>query len=120
MGRLAEEEARRKAEAEEAERKAQEEEARRKAEEEDAARRKAEEFARKTPLEQAMILAGEARQLEDHGHLEEALGQYKQCLSLFTLAQRKEKNQKIRDAIQVKITDFAGRINQLSEAVQAA
>lgn len=116
-----EEEARRKAEVEEARRKAEEEEeARRKAEAQDAARRKAEEFSKKPLLEQAMILAGEARQMEDNGQLEEALGQYKQCLSLFTLAQRKEKGQKIRNAIQVKITDFTGRINQLSDVVQAA
>jgi len=127
--RTAEEDARRKAEEEEkarlvaeqdALRKAEEEAARSKAEEEEALRRKAEEEANKPYLEQAVNMAGAGKQLEDQGQTEEACDCYKTSIALFTLAQRKEKSQKVRDAIQLKIGDLTTRSSQLSEAAMAA
>jgi len=124
--RKAKDDARRKAEEEEkaeeddALLKAGEEAARSKAEEEEGLRRQAETEANKSYVEQAMNMAGAGKELEDQGQTEDASDCYKKSIALFTLALRKEKAPKVRDAIQGKIEDLTTRSTQLSEAVMAA
>merc|ERR1711957_1131773 len=65
-------------------------------------------------------MAGAGKELEDQCQAEEAFECYKKSVALFTLAQRKETAQKVRDAIQLKIEDLTSRSAQLSEAVMAA
>merc|ERR1712054_181564 len=107
-----EEAARRKAQEEEEARRKAEEEARLKAEEEEA-KRKAE--ADKSWLQQAMDFAEKAQQLEESGQTQEACDLYKKCVALFAIVQKKEKSEKIKEAIQVKMQDLTARADQLTE-----
>jgi len=111
--------ARRKAEEEEAHRKAEQEDAKRKVEEEEM-RRKAEEQAKKPWLEQALDMAGLARQLEDQGQMEQALDHYKKCIAAFMMAWKKETSEKIKGAIQEKVADMTRHTKELTAVITAA
>merc|ERR1711977_498850 len=122
--KVEEEEARRRAEEDEARRKAQEEQearfkaeaekARRRAEEEEAKRKAAEE-AKKPALQKAMDLANQARQLDDQGQKQEALDQYKQCITLFAVARSGERRKSVLEAIQTKSQELTRRVGELSD-----
>merc|ERR1712070_1304707 len=84
------------------------------------ARRKAEEEAGKSWLERAIDLAGKARQLEDQGEQRQALQQYQNCLEVFEIVKKREKSERIRDALQSKMQELNTRADRLSEAIDLA
>jgi len=115
----AEETARRSAVEEEARHKAEEElEAQRQVAEAEV-KRKADEGG-KSWLEKATDLANQAKQLDDQGEQQQALDQYKRCVAMFAIVKRREKSERIQQAVQTKMQQLTLRADQLAEALAAA